>query len=97
MQTITGDELYKLVWLEPITKIAPRVRAFGRRARALPGRYEKGHLFEFLGHQEKNASLRHQAERERNSWSENEQRTAHATAIQTDVQGLRDITSTYGG
>jgi len=53
--------------------------------------HEEGHLLEFLGLQEQNASNEHQAEREDKGWTEEEQRTAHQVALGLDIQGLRSI------
>jgi len=53
--------------------------------------HEEGHLLEFLGLQEHNASNSHQAERKDKGWSEEDQRTAHEIALGPDIQGLRNI------
>lgn len=53
--------------------------------------WEKGHLFQFLGDQEREAFLRHQKERIEMGWSESEQRAHIVASMQNQVSILKAL------
>src|SRR5207247_172267 len=51
--------------------------------------WEKGHLHEFLGHYERESSIRNQRERIERGWTEEQQRAEHSKQLQSEVVKLR--------
>jgi diadenosine tetraphosphate (Ap4A) HIT family hydrolase len=58
--------------------------------------WEKGHLHEFLGHQEREGSLRNQLERIQEGWDEKRQMVEHTKRLQSEVASLRRIVGGWG-
>jgi diadenosine tetraphosphate (Ap4A) HIT family hydrolase len=51
----------------------------------------KGHLHEFLGYHERESFIRYQCEREKQGWTEEEQRVEHSKNLQLQAMRLRAI------
>ena len=55
--------------------------------------HERGHLFEFLGHLEKTRQSDAEHQRDERGWSEEEQRRRLMPQLQSDINGLRALSS----
>ena len=58
--------------------------------------YDSGRFFEFLGDQERDSSSAHRFERERNGWTDEQERLAFADVLSREVAALTEIARMKG-